>query len=192
MEPNQPGSSNPDPGQTAQSTNQGTTATQPGTATRSTVGVAGTTGGDAPAPKAQSEIGPTTFGEGGRVIQHGADDPVTRDAYKLGHPADGIAQQRAHAATAPGNTATGTGTAGPQITGTGTVAQPAAGSATQPGTQPGNQPATQTGPHQAGTEATTRRVQMLRDEGGYSGGQTVDVPADRAQQLIDSGAARAV
>lgn len=46
--------------------------------------------------KAQSEIGPTTFGEGGEgnVVKHGPDDPETKRAYAAGHPSKGIAAQR--------------------------------------------------------------------------------------------------
>jgi hypothetical protein len=65
--------------------------------------------------------------------------------------------------------------------------------ATQPGTQPG-QPTAQ--PNQPGattaTQPTTRKVRMLRDEGGHTTGQEVDLPADEAQRLIDAHAAQAV
>jgi hypothetical protein len=37
--------------------------------------------------KAQTEIGPTTFVEGGEIIQHGPNDPETKEAYAAGHPA---------------------------------------------------------------------------------------------------------
>jgi hypothetical protein len=42
------------------------------------------------APKAQSEIGPTSYVEGGEIIQHGADDKETQRAYAAGHPSDGV------------------------------------------------------------------------------------------------------
>jgi len=37
---------------------------------------------------AQSEIGPTTYKEGGEVIYHGEDDKETQRAYAAGHPAE--------------------------------------------------------------------------------------------------------
>lgn len=45
----------------------------------------------APAPvQAQSEIGPTTYGEGGVLTHHGPNDPETKAAYAAGHPSEGI------------------------------------------------------------------------------------------------------
>ena len=51
-----------------------------------------------PGPKAQSEIGPTTYGLPGGPVAHGPDDPETKAAYAAGHPSHGIAAQRAAAA----------------------------------------------------------------------------------------------
>jgi hypothetical protein len=174
MDPREPGSSNPDQqGAATSNTNQATTGTQTGTLTANRATAARTrtaADGEPAAPKAQSEIGPTSFVEGGAVIQHDENDPITKDAYKLGHPADGIAQQ--HDRNPP-----------PAL-----QLQDRARSDRQQG-QPGAQ---SRGDGQSGQPGGTRKVQMLRDEAEYSGGQTIDVPADRAQQLIDSGAARAV
>jgi len=46
------------------------------------------TSGQPPAGVAQSEIGPITYGEGGKVTYHGENDPETLAAYHGGHPAD--------------------------------------------------------------------------------------------------------
>lgn len=118
-----------------------------------------------PAPPAQSEIGPTTYGGPGGPVAHGANDPETKAAYASGHPSQGIAAQRAATqANAP--------------------AQPFRPGQTNPeGTTPNPQ---------GTTTAQTQRVHMLRDESGHSANQDVAVPADEAQRLIASGAARAI
>lgn len=185
MDPNQPGSSNPagsqqqnqnQPQQSGQQPNQGGQPTGAGQ--------------QQAASKAQSEKGPTTYLEGGQVIQHGEGDPVTQDAYKLGHPTDGIANQKAknpppqtRLQAGPGGQADQSGQ--PQQSGQ------QGGQAGQAGQQAGGQQ--QAGPQgQTGQQGGTQRVQMLRDEGGHGAGQTVDLPADQAQRFIDTGAARAV
>lgn len=127
---------------------------------------AGTT---TPAPtKAQSEIGPTTYGAG-EVKQHGPDDQETKDAYAAGHPSKGIAAARDEAA------------------GKATTGQPV-----RPGfSNPENQGQVQTGA--TGTVQPfqgTVRVRMLQDRDGRLTGQIVDLPQAEAQPLIDQGAAQ--
>lgn len=155
MDPNQPGSSNPDqpnaaaPRTSATTMPAGTPIFDPGP----------------PARKAQSEIGPTTYGGPNGPVNHGPNDPETKAAYAAGHPSDGIANQRARTAAGMSQTAAGT-------------AQPAG--ATNPAGQP-NAP-----------QPGTQRVRMVRDDGGHTNGQHLDLPADEAQRLISSGAAQAV
>jgi hypothetical protein len=192
MDPNQPGSSNHDQGQAgSQQQNQNQpqqSGQQPNQAGQPT----GARGGaqQQAAPKAQSEKGPTTYLEGGQVIQHGEGDAVTKDAYKLGHPADGIANQKAK--NPPPQTQLQAGKGGqagqPQQSGQEGAQAGQTGQQGQPGG--GQQNAWQ--PGQTGQQGGTQRVQMLRDEGGHGAGQTVDLPSDQAQRLIDTGAARAV
>lgn len=129
-----------------------------------------------PGPKAQSEIGPTTYGAPGGPIAHAADDPVTQEAYALGHPARGIAVQRAEQ-------------------GQGAAAR--LGTEVARGTfKPGQTNPEGTTPHPQGTSApaatTMQRVRMVRDEGGHTTGQEVTLPAEEARRLTDSGAAQAI
>lgn len=93
-----------------------TTAGQPVTATQPPAAAA--------APKAQSEIGPTTFGGPNGPVHHGANDPETKAAYAAGHPSHGIAAQRA-AAGKPATTSTPAPSSTPSSTQTSTPATPA-------------------------------------------------------------------
>jgi len=156
-----------------------------------------TTGGAVPgtptttepqAPKAQSEIGPTTYGAPGGPIAHGADDAVTKEAYALGHPAEGIAARAAKeqpGAAARLGTEVARGTFRPgQTNPEGTTPHPQG--TTPPATQ--RSTANQAGAPQGGMQ----RVRMVRDEGGHTAGQEVTLPADEARGLTDSGAAQAI
>lgn len=111
-------------------------------------------------PKAQSEIGPTTYGEGG-VTQHGADDAETKAAYAAGHPSQGIAAAREGTTGQPVRP----GFSNPQ----GATAAPATAAAGQPGVV---------------------RVRMTQDRDGRTTGQIVDLPEAEAQALIDQGVAQ--
>lgn len=130
-------------------------------------------GAEQPAPtNAQSEIGPTTYGAG-EVVQHSAEDQVTRDAYAAGHPSQGIAAQR-DAARA------------------GTTGQPVQPGFSNPENR-GQAPATGTTAPTTGTTAAPQqgvvRVRMTQERDGRLPGQILDLPQAEAQSLIDQGAA---
>lgn len=116
------------------------------------------------ATKAQSEIGPITYGGPNGPVSHAAGDAETKSAYAAGHPAQGIEHQRAQAS--------------PQQQGQPQQGQPAAQAQT-----------TSSGTAQS---AGTLHVRMVRDEGAHTAGQEVDLPIDEAHRLIGAGAAQQV
>lgn len=160
--PNQPTPETPQPGVSRTMTTGGQPA--PGTTGTTT---------EPQAPKAQSEIGPTTYGGPKGPVAHGPDDAETKAAYALGHPSQGLAAQRQ---AAQGNT----------------QAQPQAfrpGQTNPEGRTPNPQGTSAPGAPQSGQ---MQRVRMTRDEGGHTAGQEVTLPADEAKQLTDRGAAEAL
>lgn len=164
-----------------QTTQPSTTGNQPAQRPASTTGGATVVGGATVsqpregATKAQSEIGPTTYGGPNGPVGHGPNDPETKAAYAAGHPAQGIEHQRAQ--DAAGNANAPGARAAAQ---TAQSAQQPAQTAQQPGQPQTTQQATQPG---------QTRVRMTQDYLGHANGTEVTVDDATAKAWIDAGAA---